>query len=382
MKTIVIGGGIVGLSTAWALESAGHNVTLLERGDLPNPTNASTNPQRLIRHPYGDLDGYCSLVDRAFAAWHQLWETLGSSYYVPTGTLALSRQANDWADRSRLGLQRLGVAHRVLEPERLAEVHAALAPDGVRWAMHLETGGVLLSDRIALTMVRYLEQRGVDLRPQTTVLELDPTNHTVTLEDGQQLRADALVIAAGAQVTTLLPNLAPRVHANRKVNLYLQPPAALSRTWANAPIVVDLGGEMAGVLIPPVAGTPIRFGAGIADRPVAVDRETEVSELEADTLFGLLHDRLVDFAGHTPIGSLSCHHVSTSDEHFILEPLAEQTWLVSGCSGHMYKFGPLIGQVMARALEGADIREFTDRLNADSPRNSQNAHTSEVGLHA
>jgi glycine/D-amino acid oxidase-like deaminating enzyme len=186
------------------------------------------------------------------------------------------------------------------------------------------------------------------------------------------MNADALVIAAGAYVKRLVPELGAELRTNRKVNLYLQPPAALSGVWSNAPIVVDLGGDSAGVLIPPVAGTPIRFGLGQADRSVEVEHEVEVSALEAGQMLEFLEQSVLDFAGYRFVGSLSCHHVSSSDERFVLRGIAERTWVVSGCSGHMYKFGPLIGESMAAALGDSSgerdlLESFTNLGNAMQP---------------
>ncbi len=51
MKTIIVGGGIMGLSTAWGLAREGHEVELFEQGALPNPLASSVDEHRLIRHP-------------------------------------------------------------------------------------------------------------------------------------------------------------------------------------------------------------------------------------------------------------------------------------------------------------------------------------------
>jgi glycine/D-amino acid oxidase-like deaminating enzyme len=54
MKAIIVGGGIVGLATAWALARDGHEVELFEQGPLPNPlassrtTVSSVTPMAII----------------------------------------------------------------------------------------------------------------------------------------------------------------------------------------------------------------------------------------------------------------------------------------------------------------------------------------------
>src|SRR4029453_16029316 len=90
MKAIIVGGGIMGLATAWALAREGHAVELFEQGALPNPLAASGGEHRLIRHPYGDRTGYARMIDPAFEAWDLLWRDLGQTLYAPTGTLALT----------------------------------------------------------------------------------------------------------------------------------------------------------------------------------------------------------------------------------------------------------------------------------------------------
>ena len=77
MKTIIVGGGIMGLSTAWGLAREGHEVELFEQGPLPNPLASSVDQHRLIRHPYGDHAGYARMIDEAFIAeYTEGWEQL------------------------------------------------------------------------------------------------------------------------------------------------------------------------------------------------------------------------------------------------------------------------------------------------------------------
>ena len=108
MKAIIVGGGIMGLCTAWGLVRDGHDVELFEQGPLPNPLASSMDEHRLIRHPYGDQVGYARLIDDAFAAWDLLWRDLGQRFYAATGTLALTGNGADWAERSAAALATIG----------------------------------------------------------------------------------------------------------------------------------------------------------------------------------------------------------------------------------------------------------------------------------
>ena len=93
MQVIVVGAGIAGLSTAWALTKRGHQVTLLEQGSIPNPLAASGDHHRIIRRAYGKASGYGRAITEAYRAWDELWSDLGESHHDPRGFLCISREA-------------------------------------------------------------------------------------------------------------------------------------------------------------------------------------------------------------------------------------------------------------------------------------------------
>src|SRR5690349_17942381 len=96
MKVTVVGAGIMGMSVAWALARDGHQVSVYEQTQIPNPLGSSVDQHRLIRFPYGNELGYTRMVADAYWAWEQLWSDLGKQLYIQTGTLVLASAEKNW----------------------------------------------------------------------------------------------------------------------------------------------------------------------------------------------------------------------------------------------------------------------------------------------
>src|SRR5439155_11898744 len=159
MKAIVVGGGVMGLSTAWALAREGHDIELFEQGELPNMLASSMDEHRLIRHPYGDHIGYARMIDDAFAAWDLMWRDLGQQLYAPTGTLALTGNGADWAERSAATLAEIGRPMTELTIDALRRRFPLLDARGVERAFWIDTGGVLFAQDIVAAMARHLAEQ-------------------------------------------------------------------------------------------------------------------------------------------------------------------------------------------------------------------------------
>jgi glycine/D-amino acid oxidase-like deaminating enzyme len=353
MRVIVVGGGIMGLSCAWALVRRGHRVTLYEQGPLPNPLASSHDQHRLIRFTYGAMTGYARMVVDAYAAWQRLWADLGRSHYLPSGTLVVAREAGGWVESSLAGLEQLALPVERWTAADLARRLPFLDLGTPAFALFTPTGGVLLAERILQDLGRHLAAEGVALHARTPVAEVDPARALIRTVAGREDQADALVIAAGAWAPALLPALGPRVTPSRQVALYLEPPAELQAAWAAAPMLLDQIEATAGgfYAVPPVAGTALKVGDHGFSLSGHPDRERTPTAAERATVLALAASRLRDFERYRGLEATTCFYSVTADEAFIVER-CESAWILAGFSGHGFKFGALIGERLAAALAG------------------------------
>jgi glycine/D-amino acid oxidase-like deaminating enzyme len=351
VKVIVVGAGIMGLSAAWALARLGHHVTVLDQGPVPNPRGASFDQHRLIRYPYGAALGYTRMVGEAYGAWDRLWADLGERHYVSTGTLAMGVGDTRWVEASADALKTLGLMVQWLPPAELPSRFPLLTADGVSSAFHSDTGGVLLADRIVTALASHLVSRGVTVIRDTRVIEIDPASASATQADGQRLQADALVVAAGAWIPRLVPGFAARVTPSRQVLVYLAPPADVVAAWSAHPLILDIGPDSGFYLVPPVAGTGLKIGDHSFTMAGDPDHPREVAPEEAAPVFESCRRRLAGFERYRLASARSCYYAVEPEERFVLEPLG-RAWVMAACSGHAFKFGPVLGQRLAAAIDG------------------------------
>ena len=232
MKAIIVGGGIMGLSTAWGLAREGHEVELFEQGALPNPLASSMDEHRLIRHPYGDHTGYARMIDRCLSPPGTCCGAISAQrLYAPTGTLALTGNGADWAERS------------AAQPggDRPADdrAHARRAAAALSAARRQRRRARLL-DRHRRRAVRAGHRRGARpssrdaartsaCTPNTPVRSVDLERGRVTRKSGATHDADIVVVAAGAWVGRLLPHSARALVPSRQIVIYFRPAGRAAR---------------------------------------------------------------------------------------------------------------------------------------------------------
>ncbi|AWK86292.1 FAD-dependent oxidoreductase [Azospirillum thermophilum] len=353
MRVTVVGAGIMGLTTAWALARRGHKVAVFDRGHVPNPFGSSVDQHRLFRHAYGDRAGYARMAATAAAAWDRLWQDLGETLLVPTGTLcvAAAEDGRRWLADSAAVLEGLGHPVRRLTPAGIAAEFPLVDASALAEGLYLESGGVLLAGRIVELLSHHLNSLGVTVHARTPVASLDPERAEVTLADRRVIGADMLVIAAGAWVNRLLPRTTGRLVPSRQVVVYLTAPEGTRAAWSRAPMLIDADGESGVYVVPPVAGTTLKAGDHRFSRSGDPDADRDPDPEEAVAVLDTARRVLADGHRYTLANAATCFYTVTADERFVIEPLTGRSWLMSPCSGHGFKFAAALGEALAEAID-------------------------------
>ena len=283
-KVNVVGGGIAGLSTAWALARRGVDVTLFEQGPLPNPIASSWDEHRIIRHAYGMMEGYAHLMPEAFRTWERLWQATGTSHYDPCGAVYFLRHDNGWFDAATRSLDAMGIGWREVPLDAVATRFPMVRREGLQRVVATDGAGMLFPARILTDLVVLLGRLGVRLHAGTKVERVDPERGTVTA-NGREHAADTVVVAAGAWADRLLPALREVVVPSRQAVLYMAPPPALAQAWADAPVMLDNSADGGLYTLPPHRGTRLKIGDHKFSRIGDPDEDRRATDFDLQRLW-------------------------------------------------------------------------------------------------
>lgn len=348
---VIVGAGINGLCAAWALARAGHRVRVYDSVPIPNTSGTSYDEHRLIRTPYGSQRGYTKMMGAGWAAWDRLWQDLGRRHVAIAGCLALSTAEGDWTDRSADTLDALGIGYERIEPDALAQRFPMLHTGDARFGLYDAAGGMLFADRIMDDLVAWLIAHGVELHGETEIAAIEEDAAAIRTIAGERITGDAVLVTAGVWAARLYPDLASAYVPLRQVVAYVQPPNSLAAAWAAAPVMLDLGGPRGMYLAPPVAGRGFKLGCGAYNRPCDLDVPADPVPGDGPALLEYYRPRLRLWEEFRVLRLRMCRYANEPDQRFILRQ-RDQAWVLTGCSGHGFKFGPLMGQALAEAALG------------------------------
>lgn len=360
MNVIIVGGGIAGLSTAWALAGRGHKVTLFEQGVIPNPLAASGDHHRIIRRAYPAASGYAPLITEAFTAWEALWADLGATHYDARGFAMFSQVAGDEADIYRAGLDDGGFDYEEVGEAEWQARFPFINRAPMRWGVVSPEGGVLHCRKIASGLRDWLFRAGVEIRENTPVSAIHAEAGRVQTADGARFSADCIVVAAGGWAAQLLPALADVLTVHRTAVTYVEPPAAMRAAWAASPVLLDLGSTLDAYIIPPSGEGGLKFGTGrhkVRARNGDAGADRTPRPREGEEILAHFRDVIHDIDAYAVQSTVTCAYTFTADENFTAERFGKVI-AVSACSGHGYKFGAAVGRRAAMAVETGDIAAF------------------------
>ena len=210
MNIIVVGAGIAGLSTAWSLVKAGHSVTLLEQGPIPNPLAASGDHHRIIRRAYGASTGYGRLITEAYDAWDEMWADLGENHLDPRGFICISREPGDEAENIARGWRRAAIRSRCSSRQAAVARWPFLEPGTFRYAYFSQEGGALHCRQIAAGLAANgcgrTWRRTSTRTARSTAIDAD-SGPRRPRRSARSLQADRIIVTAGAWVLKLFPEL-------------------------------------------------------------------------------------------------------------------------------------------------------------------------------
>jgi glycine/D-amino acid oxidase-like deaminating enzyme len=338
---IVVGGGTFGASLARRLQADRVAVTLVDQFEPGDDRASSGGETRLIRCSHADDAAYARSARRARELWRAIAEEAGEPLYEECGVAWLASAADGWEAASERTLAALGIpTQRVDARELFPSVHTS----DLAFTLFEPEAGVLRAQRAVRALARLALRDGATIeRGRAT-----PEDRGVRLDDGRRLDADVVVWACGGWLGRLFPALV-RVRATRQDLYFLDGGPA----WRGAPGWVDYDGAFYGT------GDLDDLGIKVAPDAEGPDLDPDAplpptrSETEA-AMRAYAARRFPALAGAPLRWSRSCRYELTADSHFIAAPHPEHdgVWLLGGGSGHGFKHGPAMAELVAAALRG------------------------------
>jgi glycine/D-amino acid oxidase-like deaminating enzyme len=362
----VIGAGAFGGWTALYLLRRGARVTLVDAWGPGNSRASSGGETRVIRGTYGPNQPYTKMAARAMQLWKENEKRWNLKLMHQIGVLWLVTTGDDQFERGSLPVLRdAGIPYEELSVAELKTRWPQINLEAVHWGIYEPEGGFLTA-RVACQAVLdgFLAEGGEYKQLAVVPHDLDSGSWDgVSLSDGSKLRADQYVFACGPWLGKLFPQtIGTRIRPTRQEVFFFGTPAGDDRfTDAKLPVWADHRDKF-------MYGIPGNQGRGfkIADDtrgpefdPTSGERSVSAEGLRSAREY--VSFRFPALKDAPLLESRVCQYENSPDNNFIIDrhPAHQNVWLLGGGSGHGFKHGPALGELVAGLIlerKDADAR--------------------------
>ena len=351
---IVVGLGAMGSAAAYQLAARGASVLGIEAFGRAHELGSSGGLTRIIRLAYFEHPDYVPMLRAAWEMWPRIEAEAGGEQLIKvTGGLYIGRHGSAVLDGSTRSAQEHGLAHEMLDSDEMRARYPQLRLDDDMDALHEPLAGLLFPDRCIEAHLQLAERHGAELKfdEEVRAWSSDGDGISVTTRRGAY-RAAKLIVAAGAWLPKLAPELNLPLTVERNVLFWYEPTASRDLfTPDRLPVwILEIDDQHAFYGFPMLPGQGAKVsrhhGGRLVD-PDDVDRTASDADEQPVRAFMRRYMPLV--AEGRRLDARVCMYTNTPDFHFILDfqPDDPRVVIASPCSGHGFKFSPVIGSIAA-----------------------------------
>ena len=366
---IIVGAGMFGLTASLELQRRGYSVTVLDPGPVPHPLAASNDISRMVRMDYGEDALYVVLAGRAIEGWHAWNQRSGQELYHEDGFLIACSQSMAPGGFEFDSYQSLG--QRGYNLKRMGS--GQIIQQYPLWNGNKYTDGYLNpkagwaeAGNTVIWLAEEAQASGVNLRPDTQVtsfVEADNKVSGVVTEEGYRESADLVVVAAGAWTSALLPELAEVMQPVGQPVLYLKPTdPGLYRGPQFPPWAADIP-RTGWYGFPANSDGIVKIANHGPGRPMTTEEPRDLSSAQLSQFKAFIKDTIPSLADAPIVNSRLCLYCDTWDGNFWIghHPHKQGLVVAAGGSGHGFKFAPVMGGLIADAVERVNT-PYSDRF--------------------
>jgi sarcosine oxidase len=362
--TIVIGLGATGSAALLALARRGVSALGIEQFAPGHDRGSSHGATRIIRLGYFEHPSYVPLVREAYERWRAIEAASTRKLFTITGILEAGLPDSGLVRGTLLASRLHKLPHEVLSSGELMHRFPAFRVPDDFVGVYQPDGGFLAAEPAVAAMIAEAVAAGARIETGAAARAITPTGGGVRVSTSrEEFAARQVIVAAGPWLGQLLPDLPVNLRVTRQVLGWFAPASPVPLALGECPVFLIESAH--GIHY----GFPIHDNTGFklakhhhfdeTTDPQTVNRD--ISPRDERALRDFLADHL-PAANGARLDAKTCLYTMTPDGDFILDrlPGAPEIIVASPCSGHGFKFAPVIGEILADlAMSGTTARDIS-----------------------
>lgn len=357
----IVGAGIMGAAAAAEIARGGAKAVLIDQSRLPNPRAASVEHSKIFRFAYPD-PLYARMAVDSLARWREIEEETGEQLMTSTGILLIGSKKDSFETQTYDVLRGLGLEVEMLKSSEVAARFPQFNAEAFDYAVFDPSGAILRAEQCVRAAITLAKRRGASILEGERVIAIKQESGArsrIITESGNEIVCQQALIASGPWTRKLIPALASKLATTRQEVFYFEPEPQAARS-RDPRLSFDVGRfPIFTALDEGFYGFPIHHAGAMKignhnkgepiDPDAFDDRASERGIDECRDFFSRFLPALTDGRVRE---TRVCIYNNTADDDFIIDwhPEAEGVLIVTGFSGHGFKFGPLIGRISAELM--------------------------------